>query len=230
MEKLFNFTSAQLLKEWLQATYYQEILARLEVIAVGLEGLEVLINLKGVYPQLEVGYIHYENLGYLPDWNGNKVSQNFTYLPLITDVQIIGSGSYRVGPVDTSLLYEVLNCFSKDVVIIGSMCDAILMKMLEFYAFSQKRLLLRRPLYFETSSLRDSINKYLRFSNVPLNIKVIDTNRMNRYFRQLGEKRLMIGIHEEMMAHWYAHLIQLLDLPASEYFDEPRLRLEACLY
>lgn len=230
MENLFNFTSAQLLKEWLQAPYYQEILARLDVVAIGLEGLEVLINLKGVYPHLEVGYIHYEDLGYLPDWNGHNVNQNFTYLPLITDVHMIGNNVYRVGSVDISLVYKVFECFSKQVIVIGAMCDSILMKLLEFYTFNQKQLLLRRPMYFESSSLRDSINKYLRFSNLPANIKVIDPNKMDRYFRQLGEKRLMIDIHEEVMAHWYAHLIQLLDLPASVHFDLPRLRVEACLY
>ena len=230
MEKLFNFTSAQLLKEWLQTPFYQEILARLEVIAVGLEGLEVLINLKGVYPQLEVGYIHYEDLGYLPDWNGNSIAQSFSYIPLITDVACVGNHWYRVKSIDAKLIHDALYYLSNDVIIIGSMSEPTLVKLLEFYVFNQKKLLLRRPLYFETSSLRDSINKYLRFSNIPLNIKVIDTNRMNRYFRKLGEKRLMMGIHEEMMAHWYAHLIQLLDLPASEHFDAPRLRVEACVY
>lgn len=227
---MFNKRSTKELQECFSLIDYQEALRNMDVVAVGLEGLEVLINLKGIYPWLRVGYIYYEDLGYLPDWNGNLVAHSFSYLPLITDVACVGNHWYKVQAIDTKLIHDVLSYLSREVIIIGAMYDPSLVKLLGFYAFNQKTLLLRRPLYFETSSLRDSINKYLRFSSLPANIKVIDTNKMNRCFSRLGEQRLMIQIHQEMMAHWYAHLVALLGLSESDYFDSPQLRLEACLF
>lgn len=73
---MFKFTPSELLKEWLRVDDYQNELTNLDIVAVGIEGLEVLIHLKGVYPHLQLGYIYYKDLGYLPDWNGEPITVN----------------------------------------------------------------------------------------------------------------------------------------------------------
>ena len=227
---MFNNRLTKELQECFALTDYRVALGNLDMVAVGLEGLEVLINLKGAYPELRVGYVYHEDLGYLPDWNGKAISSSFVYIPLVTDVLCIGNGLYRVRSMDRDLIHQCLGLLSDEVLIIGALTDPILVRLLDFYNFNQKRLLLRRPLYFETSSLRDAINKYLHFSSLPERIRVIDTNKINRYFSRLGEQRLMIQVHEEAMAHWYAHLVELLGLKVDDYFDAPRLRLGACVF
>lgn len=230
MENLLKFMPSQLLEEWLKDQNYQHVLRSLDVVAVGIEGLKVLIHLKGVYPRLKVGYIYYEDLGSLPDWHGNNLMENFEFIPLITDVRCRYQHWYRINSLQPNLIYDTLEILSPEVLIIGALTDPILVKLLDFYSFNQKRLLLRRPLYLETSSLRDAINKYLNFSRIPEHIRVIDTNKIHRYLKHLCGQTFLEQIHQEMMAHWFAQAIQLLGLPDLDYFDSPRLRLEACLF
>lgn len=230
MRDLSQINYLESFEEWLEHHVYPAEVNALNLIAVGLEAFEILVQLKVVFPHLNVGYMYHEDLGYLPDWNGNLVADNFTYIPIISDVNSIGRNYYRIKTVDTNSVHKTLNYLNKDVVVFGALTDPILVKLMSFYEFNHLRLLLRRPLFSKNSSLRDAINKHLWFSKLPSATRVIDTNKIYRYIKRLGDHKLLAAIHEETMSHWFVHLIQLLDLPDSDYFGEPRLRLEACLF
>lgn len=230
MENLFNFTDAQLLKEWLKSNSYQQILSTFDVIAVGLEGFEILMELKAFYPNLQVGYFYHSTLDQLSDVHGNSVLANFTFIPLDMEVKCYIGDYYLIKYLNKDVVLETLKYLSDNVLIIGSMADPILIRLLEFYSFNQKNLLLRRPMYFETSSLRGNINKYLHFSVLPANVRVIDAVKINRSLLKLDGQVTMFKLHQEIYKHWFAHIKLFLDLQENENWDLPRVRLEAATY
>lgn len=231
MENLFNFTDAQLLKEWLKSNSYLQILSTFDVIAVGLEGFEFLLELKAIYPNLQVGYIYHNTLDHLSDVHGNPVLANFTFIPLDMEVKCYSGDYYIVKYLNKDVVLDTLKHLSDNVLIIGSMAaDPILIRLLEFYSFNQKNLLLRRPMYFETSSLRGNINKYLHFSVLPANMRVIDAVKINRSLLKLDGQVTMFKLHQEIYKHWFAHIKLLLGLQVNENLDLPRVRLEASTY
>ncbi|MGN0003328.1 MAG: hypothetical protein ACI35V_07830 [Sphingobacterium composti] len=230
MENLIKFTQAQLFEEWLKSCSYQKLLAELNVIAVGLEGFEILVQLKFAYPHLRVGYFYHSSLNKFLDMNGDDISENFMFIPI--DVRIINlSGeAYHIQFLNRDIIHQTLKYISNEALIIGSMTDPILVRLLEFYKFNHRNLLIRRPMYFETSSLRGSINKFLQFSPHPEYIRIIDSIRINRWMKKLGYKPTMLQLHDEIYGHWFVHLKTLLDLPDLELWDEPRVKVQAGLY
>ena len=231
MENEFNFTYPQLFKEWMQAPYYRQLLNNLDLISVGLEGFEMLMQIKGLYPHLRVGYIYYHSLDTLSDWHGNSVLLHFTFIPMMTDgIAIFQNTSYRLLSVDVNTVHQCLSCLSKDVVIFGAMHDPTIVRLLDFYAFNQKQLILRRPMYFESSRQRPYIDKYLKFTSVGAHINIIDTVKVNRYLGRLGIFVTMPILHEEVQALFLQHVLRRLQLPILEDLQEPRLRLDSCLF
>lgn len=230
MENLFNFTDAQLLKEWLKSNSYQQILSTLDVLAVGVECFEILLELKAFYPNLQVGYVYHSTLDQLSDVHGNPVLTNFTFIPLDMEVKCYSGDYYIIKYLNKDVVLDTLKYLSDNVLIIGSMSDPILIRLLEFYSFNQKNLLLRRPMYFETSSLRGNINKYLHFSVLPTNVRVIDTVKINRSLLKLDGQVTMFKLHQEIYMHWFAHIKLLLGLQENENWDLPRVRWEASTY
>ncbi|WP_160068230.1 hypothetical protein [Sphingobacterium bovisgrunnientis] len=230
MENHLNFTNAQLLEEWLKADSYQKLLASLDVISVGMEGLDIIIQLKSVYPHLRFGYMYHTPLNEFLDTKGCPILYNFTYIPLDIRVKSLIGDVYSVQYINRSIVHQTLKHFSDRVLILGGLTDATLIRLLDFYNFNQKKLLLRRPMYFETSSLRGSINKFLRFSKLPSHIHVMDTIKINRCLQRLGHTTTMKQLHDEVYAHWFALICKLLKLPNLDMWDTPRIRIEAGLY
>ena len=216
MENMFNFTETQLLQEWVCTDSYQELLVSLDVIAVGLEGLEILVQLKADYPHLQVGYIYHESLDELPVANGRYIRENFTFISLNVSIKYLKGDWYVIQSLNKNFAHATLNLLSKKVLIIGAMTDPILLRLLEFYEFTQRKLLLRRPMFYETSSLRGSIHKFLLFSELPRHIQVIDTVKIYRCIKKLGLASNMVDIHQEVYAHWCANMARLLKLTVNE--------------
>jgi hypothetical protein len=230
MENLLNFTDAQLLEERLKARPYQELLASLDVIAIGMEGIDNMVKLKSVYPHLRVGYIYHVPLHEFLNTDGCPILNNFIYIPLNIKVKSLIDNVYCIEYLNRNIIHNTIKHLSHDVLIIGALTDAILVYLLNFNDFNKKKLLLRRPMYFETSSLRGSINKFLKGSTLPCHIKVLDTIKINRYLKRLRYNTSMKQLHDEVYAHWFIFLSRRLNLPNLEMWDNPKIRIEAVLY
>ena len=225
-----TFDYSKLFKELIQLEFYQKKINDLNVVSIGLEGLGYLIELKKVNPHLKVGYIYYQPIdNEFSDLHDSNVSE-ITFIPLITDIKKLTDRLYWIKSMDINLIHQTISLFSKQVLFIGSMTDPILMKLLEFYDFNQFNLILRRPHYFETSSLRSSINKYLKFSSLPQNIMVIDTIKVDRYLKKIeGQKISMVRLDREISALYIAAIFKFLKLPAITE-NLYRIKLNSCWF
>lgn len=210
---------------------YREILSALDLVSIGFEAFNLLVQIKGMYPHLRVGYIYYAALDCLSDWHGNPIVDNFTFIPLMTDAVPIYNGiSYRVCSIDVNTIYAHLEVFADHTVLFGAMHDPILIKLLDFYAFSQKRLILRRPLKLEKSSAKPYIDKYLRFSKTWDHVTVLDSHKVVRYLNRLDSLLTLPEVGEEIEQLWLKLILEQLDLPVSLDFVNPRLPERSCLF
>lgn len=210
---------------------YREALSALDLISIGFEAFNLLVQIKGMYPHLRVGYIYYTPLDYLSDWYGNPISDNFTFIPLMTDAVSIYKGiSYRICSIDVNRVHKHLEAFSDRAVLFGAMHDPTVIKLLDFYGFSQKRLILRRPLKLERSSAKPYIDKYLRFSKTWGHVTVLDSHKVIRYLNRLDRLLTLPEVGEEIEQLWLKLILEQLDLPVSLDFANPRLPERSCLF
>ncbi|PUV22528.1 hypothetical protein [Sphingobacterium athyrii] len=210
---------------------YRETLSALDLVSIGFEAFNLLVQIKGMYSHLRVGYIYYAALDCLSDWQGNPVVDNFTFIPLMTDaVPIYGGTSYRICSIDINTVHAHLEAFADHTVLFGAMHDPILIKLLDFYAFSQKRLILRRPLKLEGSNAKPYIDKYLRFSKTWDHVTVLDSHKVIRYLNRLDSLLRLPEVGEEIEQLWLKLILEQLDLPVSIDFANPRLPQHSCLF
>ncbi len=210
---------------------YCNTLSSLDLISIGFEAFNILVQIKGMYPHLRVGYIYYTPLEYLSDWYGNPISDDFTFIPLMTDAVSIYKGiSYRICSIDVNTVHTYLEAFSHRAVLFGAMHDPTLIKLLDFYEFSQKRLILRRPLKLERSSAKPYIDKYLRFSKTWDHVTVLDSHKVVRYLNRLDSLVTLPEVGEEIEQLWLNLIVEELKLPVLPNLVYPRLAKRSCLF
>src|SRR5690606_6089670 len=90
MEDLHCSNSQEFLQTCLQRVDYKEILLGLDIIAIGREGLEVLIQLHKHFPHLKGGYVYPHSLR---DEYGEEIDNLFVYIPLMTDAEFLYKGT-----------------------------------------------------------------------------------------------------------------------------------------
>ena len=231
MQNQLNLLDVTLFEEQLRRRIFLDEIANLDVIAIGIEGFLKLITLKEFYPDLRVGYIYHYSLWDFADHTGRSITEIFTFIPLVKDVTLLYGGEYyKVNQMDDDAVFQLLEHTDSKTLFFGAMHDPILVKLLGYYGFNQKQLLLRRPVYFENTSQRSFINRYLKFSDLPANIQVIDTNKINRYLKRLDGIVYMRHLFEEVEAQWMDQIILRLGLPYVDNLDTPRIRIEATWY
>lgn len=228
MEKQDYYWEIQLSSEGHRRRVYSSEFKYLDIIAIGMEGFLKLIELNEFYPNLRCGYIYHYSLWDFPDHTGRSIAETFTYIPLVEDFTLLYGGEYyKVNQMDNLAVFKMLELTSSKTLFIGAMHDPIMVKLLGYYGFNRKQLILRRPVYFENSSQRAFINRYLKFSDLPPNVRVIDTNKINRYLKRLDGIVVMPYLFQEVEAQWGAQIIQRLRLEFVDNMHSPRLRLES---
>ncbi len=210
---------------------YCNTLSSLDLISIGFEAFNILVQIKGMYPHLRLGYIYYTPLEYLSDWYGNPISDDFTFIPLMTDAVSIYKGiSYRICSIDVNTVHTYLEAFSHRAVLFGAMHDPTLIKLLDFYGFSQKRLILRRPLKLERSSAKPYIDKYLRFSKTWDHVTVLGSHKVVRYLNRLDSIVTLPEVGEEIEQLWLNLIVEELKLPVLPNHVYPRLAKRSYLF
>src|SRR5690606_32989010 len=155
----------------------------------------------------------------------------FVYIPLMTDAEFLYKGTlYHIKSINYNAVHNFLFSLSDNIVIIGAMHDPTVVKLLDFYAFNQKNLILRRPMYFETTSMRPFIDKYLRHSTINDCVRIIDSIKADRYLKRLGNFVTMRFLYDEAEAHYIALVTDVLSLNPVGDLNLPILRTEAILF